>query len=239
MKARTSNTSPIAAEAASAGKDAPDRPRRRGASPRTLLALALGLSLPCVADAAQAATQRVDVMTHRSQGDVTVANAGGARLVRSPEGIFVSLVATDLKPDHAYTMWVVAINAPENCSEAPCPSTDVMQNTDLVQADLGYGDGAVAGDDGTARFAAFQPTGAMLHSWFGRGLTDTAAEIHLVIRDHGPLASGREAAMLGTFREGCNAESVADTLPDTARGNGEPGAYTCANVQAAIFQPVE
>ncbi len=238
MNSTRTETRQLATKAPTTSKATRGRQPRR-ASPRTLLAVALGLSLPCVADAAQAETQRTDVMTHRSQGDVTLANPSGARLARSPEGVFVTLVAKDLKPGHAYTMWVVAINAPENCSDAPCPSTDVMQNTDVVQADLGFGDGAVAGKDGRVRFAAFQPMGAMPHSWFGRGLTDTAAEIHLVVRDHGPLVPGREAAMLGTFREGCNAESVADTLPATARGDGVPGSYKCANVQAAIFQPVE
>ncbi len=211
--------------------------RRRHALRRSLMAaVALALGLP---GASAAQMQHVDVMTHASQGDVKVANAGGARLIRSTDGIFVNLEAQNLRRNHAYTMWIVAINAPQNCSQQPCPASDVMQNTDVVQADLGYGDGAVAGDDGTARFAAFQPTGAMPHSWFGRGLMDTAAEIHVVIRDHGPLIQGREADMLGTFREGCNAESVAETLPATAQGDGTPGAYTCANVQAAIFMPAE
>lgn len=183
--------------------------------------------------------QHVNVMTHPSQGEVTLVNEGGARLIRSADGIFVNIEAEQLQPNHVYTMWVVAINAPHNCSQEPCPGSDVLQNADLVEADLGYGDGAIADGDGRARFAAFQPTGAMPHSWFGRGLTNMAGEIHLVIRDHGPLIRGREAKMLGTFRDGCNAESVPETLPDTARGNGMRGAYKCANIQAAIFMPAE
>ncbi|MCR9137715.1 MAG: hypothetical protein NXI27_17085 [Alphaproteobacteria bacterium] len=210
--------------------------RRRVARRSMIAAVTLGLGSIC-AEAAQ--MQHVDVMTHASQGEVKLVKEGGARLVRSADGIFVNLEAEQLKPNHAYTMWVVAINAPNRCSADPCPGSDVMQKADHVEADLGYGDGAVAGDDGKARFAAFQPAGAMPHSWFGRGLTNLAGEIHLVIRDHGPLVEGREADMLATFREGCNAESVPDTLPGTARGNGHEGDYPCANIQAAIFEPLE
>ncbi len=221
---------------------APTRPWRRRIARRSMAAaVALGLGSVC----AQAAPmqhvpmQHVNVMTHASQGEVKLVKEGGAQLIRSPEGIFVNLQAERLQPNHVYTMWVVAINAPQNCSRQPCPAADVLQNSDHVESDLGYGDGAVADHDGKARFAAFQAVGTMPHSWFERGLTNMAGEIHLVIRDHGPLVPGREATMLGTFRDGCNAESVPDTLPGTARGNGKPGAYQCANVQAAIFTPIE
>ena len=222
------------------GDGLPRRHGRRMVARRPLLltlALCLGVAYAAEAAGPRTQTQNVDVMTHSSQGDVRVVNVGGARMIRSDDGVFVNLEARDLQPNHAYTMWVVAINAPQHCSEAPCQSSDVMKNTDQVKADLGYGDGAVAGMDGKARFAAFQPTGAMAHSWFGRGLMTPDAEIHLVIRDHGPLVQGREAAMLSTFRDGCNAESVADTLPQTAQSNGRPGTYKCANVQAAVFKP--
>lgn len=220
------------------GDGLPRRHGRRMVARRTLLlTLSLCLGAAYVAEAAGTRMQHVDVMTHSSQGDVELVNAGGAKLMRSADGIFVNLEARNLQPNHAYTMWVVAINAPQHCSQEPCQSSDVMKNTDKVEADLGYGDGAVAGADGKARFAAFQATGAMQHSWFGRGLTTPEAEIHLVIRDHGPIVKGREAAMLGTFRDGCNAESVAETLPQTAQANGEPGGYKCANVQAAVFKP--
>lgn len=216
---------------------APKMPWHRRVARRSMVvAVTLGLGSIC-AEAAQ--MQHVDVMTHSSQGEVKRVTEGGARLVRSTDGIFVNLEAEQLKPNHVYTMWVVAINAPQNCSADPCPGSDVMQNAEHVEADLGYGDGAIAGDDGRARFAAFQPAGAMPHSWFGRGLTNLAGEIHLVIRDHGPLVMGREAAMLATFRDGCNDKSVPETLPGTARGNGVAGDYACANIQAAIFAPVE
>ncbi len=211
----------------------------RAATAALVLATALSVGLPPVAAAGQTHAQRADVQTHASQGEVRVVSKDGARLLRTGEGIHVNLDAKGLEAGHAYTMWIVAINAPWNCADAPCPSSDVMQNTDAVEADLGYGDGAIADDEGNARFAAFQPKGAMPASWHGRGLTDIAAEIHLVIRDHGPLIAGREAAMLGTFRDACNAKSVPDTLPDTARGDGEPGPYACANVQAAVFAPAD
>lgn len=216
---------------------APKMPWHRRLARRSMVAVvSLGLGSIC-AEAAQ--LQHVDVMTHASQGDVKRVSEGGARMVRSADGIFVNVEAEQLKPNHAYTMWVVAINAPQNCGNDPCSSADVLQRSDYVESDLGYGDGAIAGKDGKARFAAFQPAGAMPHSWFGRGLTNLAGEIHLVIRDHGPLVEGREAEMLTTFRDGCNDKSVPETLPGTARGNGMPGDYTCANIQAAIFMPLE
>lgn len=212
---------------------------RRTASRPILAAAMLSLAASTVASTALSAPQRADVITHPSQGEVTVSNANGARLAWSGDSVFVALDAKDLAPNHAYTMWVVAINAPENCTSVPCSEEDVMEHAEVVKADIGYGSGAVAGSDGTASFAAFQPVGLMPHSWFGRGLTNTAAEIHLVIRDHGPLVRGQEAEMLGTFRAGCDAESVPETLPAAAQSDGQPGGYHCVDVQAAVFPVVE
>ncbi len=193
--------------------------------------------LPTAAGANSTTVERAAVRTHPSQGEVVGVDGANARLVRSSEGIFVDVVTSGLIPENVYTAWIVAINAPERCENAPCTSDDVMKLTDIVQSDLGFGDGKVAGPNGRARFTAFQPIGEMNRSWFGRGLQDLDAEVHVVLRDHGPLQPGIEADMLSTFRAGCSDASVPKTLPMTVRSDGPSGSYACANVQAAIFAP--
>ena len=176
------------------------------------------------------------VNTHRSQGDVTTVSGATARLQKNEAGIFVSLDTMSLKPQHIYTMWMAVVNAPGACESAPCSVKDVLKRTDIVQADVGYAGGAFADADGKLKLSHFQANGALSHSWFGRGLTDNAAaEVHLIVQDHGPVIPGREAEMLGNYRGGCTDASIPGPMPDSARAMGNVGPYTCAMVQDVIF----
>lgn len=189
------------------------------------------------AEAMDLKLQHSVVQTHRSQGEVKQVHGGVATLVRSEDGVFVNVETNQLTPGHAYTMWIVAINDSHQCSASPCPSEDVLGKPDLVKADLGFADGAIADQQGRAQFAAFQPVGKLAKAWFGTGLVHPKAEIHLVLRDHGPLQLGLERPMLTSFRAGCSAESVPETLPETARNDGYQGYYDCFNLQTVIFLP--
>jgi len=181
---------------------------------------------------------RAVVETHPSQGDVREIAGSEARRIATEDGVFVSLDTRELTPGHAYTMWFVAVNAPDKCESTPCKPADVLKRSEIVQSDVGYADGLIAGADGTGQFAAFQPAGALPHAWLGTGLTDPAgAEVHLVIHDHGPLIDGREAAMIGTYRDGCTDESIPAAVPDAARADGQPGPNACRLVQDVIFGP--
>lgn len=176
------------------------------------------------------------VETHPSQGDIRDIPGSEAVLLTTAKGVFASLQTSELTPGNAYTLWFVAINNPTACDNSPCKGSDVLGMPDKVESDVGFGDGLIAGPDGTGTFVTHRPIGEIPQAWIGTGLTrPETAEIHLVVHDHGPLIQGREAEMIGTFRGGCAEESLSDMAPDTARADGQPGPNTCALVQDVIF----
>lgn len=135
-----------------------------------------------------------------------------AWMARSEYGVNVRLQTSALTPGHAYTLWVVPFNNPENCIVADaCVLADVLANDPAVAVDLINGTGLVVGGSGTATFAARVKVGDL--GIRGIGLLDAlGSEIHLVVRDHGPKLPG--SAQLGEFGGGCDV-------------------YPCANVQLA------
>jgi len=156
-------------------------------------------------------------------------NANGAAFV---------LHGVQLNPGHVYTVWFVAINAPENCATSPCTApADVLSNTDGVLANITYGAGHVVGESGQATFAGFIPAGDMPDGWFDNDFSNPlGAEIHLVLNDHGPKIPELVWNMLHTYRGGCTDESLPPPFPETAIADGIPGPNTCRLYQAAIFQ---
>jgi hypothetical protein len=182
--------------------------------------------------------EEVEVRTHRSQGEMKTIDGAKARLLRTAEGIFVNLETKRLTPGHAYTLLLAVINNRAACEATPCEPADVLKRTAETQADIGYADGMIAGEDGTARFASFQPAGELGGAWFGNGLKHPeGAEIHLLVNDHGRFLPELGATMVTTYRGGCADESVPAAFPDTAKADGEPGPNTCRLLQAAIFVP--
>lgn len=180
------------------------------------------------------------VETHPSQGDVREIDGSKASLLTTSEGVVASVETTGLTPGNAYTLWFVAINNPGACENKPCKGSDVLGNSAAVESDVGYGDGVIAGPDGTATFTTHRRKGAIPQAWIGTGLTKPeTAEIHLVIHDHGPLIAGREAEMIGTFRGACQEDSLSKMAPATARADGEPGPNACKLVQDVIFVQAE
>lgn len=157
-----------------------------------------------------------------------------ARLVTTEDTVFVAMDTRELKPNHAYTMWFVPINAPEACENSPCNASDVIGNREATRSDVSFGDGAVADDSGMASFAAHRTSGELPGAWFGAGLQEPAkAEIHLVIRDHGPASELEDVIdAISTHNGGC----TVDSAPDFENAKlGAVGDYKCHNVQDAIF----
>ena len=180
------------------------------------------------------------VMTHPSQGAETVVQNATAKMVAVDGGVFVSFDTQDLAPGHAHTLWFVAISNPSACASVPCTGKDVLLNSDAVKSDAGFAGGVIAAKDGSASFAHFQPQGALVNGWFGAGLNDVStSEIHLVVKDHGPLIEGRVADMLSTFRDACRTDSIPAAFPEIAFADGEEGPNTCALVQHTAFLPIK
>lgn len=195
----------------------------------------LGSPRPIAAQSPQQTT--TVVMTHPSQGDVVEIAGSNASLTSTPEGASMTVKTSHLSPGHAVTAWWVAINRPENCATAPCTSKDVLNNTDVVKAEVTYAGGQIIGENGEASFSWQLPAGEAPNPWFGHGFTNPlGAEVHIVLNDHGPVIPEIRENMLSTYRGGCTDESLPAAFPATAKADGQPGPNTCRLFQVVIFQ---
>lgn len=161
-------------------------------------------------------------------------------LVSSKDGIAGQFTTRNLKPGHIYTMWVAIMNKPENCelkTADHCTSADVIKRAEMVDSDVTYGDGMVAGPDGTATFRTFVSAGKLGYSWLGNALKDpTGAEIHFALHDHGPVIADDLVDMMTTARAGCTDDSLPAGWPDSARASGAAGPNKCQMAQFAILK---
>lgn len=158
---------------------------------------------------------------------------GSSRLTRNDHGVSVELSTTGLEPGHAVTMWLVIFNKPENCSDAACGADDVAPGTPVMVDVLNAG-GSLVGGSGKATVAYHQRVGPGRYSVFNLrgfaspGLMDArTAEIHLVVRSHGPAIPGLAHEMTHTFAGGCSG------LPAVL---GTPGPNVCADLQFAVHK---
>lgn len=173
--------------------------------------------------------------------------AGGVSLLmRDGDGISSKINATHLMPGAAYTYWWVVFNHPQNCS-APCGEDDIFINGDPMQGlnvhqinDVGIsvlgGNGEIANRGGRATFTGvlmegdagdldvvIGPGGIFDFPWL---LEDAmTAEVHIVIRNHGPALSGDALeGQLTTFAANCI-------------GLDPAGTFECRDEQFAIHMP--
>ncbi|MDT8449370.1 MAG: hypothetical protein RQ847_04275 [Wenzhouxiangellaceae bacterium] len=159
-------------------------------------------------------------------------------LTRNPLGVSFLLNTSDLEPDHAYTVWWVIFNAPQLCTgeAGSCTEDDLFNNPD-VNASVVHATGAVSDFTGRARFSGrlFANGSAAGEVLFGPALVNPDAEIHLVVRSHGPvgplLDEGLLEEALSTFGGGCIVrDEEGDVIPGT-------GPNECADVQFAMHRP--
>lgn len=136
-----------------------------------------------------------------------------ARLSRGKNGVNAWLGTNGLSSGHAYTLWVVVFNHPDECIVPnECRLADAIADDPAVGVDLINGGAHVVGGSGEATFAGRVKVGDA--GIRGVGLLDPfEPEIHLVVRDHGPKLPG--SAQLKEFGGGCDV-------------------YACANVQDAL-----
>jgi hypothetical protein len=150
---------------------------------------------------------------------------GAATLVRSSRSLEMRVAASNLNPNAAYTVWWVVFNNPAACI-AGCNAANLKNAA--ARASVFYAAGFVTGDDGTANVTAHVDAGAL-----PMGLEVTpdgtvagldrdngfGAEVHLVVRWHGPVINGMAREQIGAFNGGCPAGG-------------------CKNQQAAVFPPM-
>lgn len=197
---------------------------------RTMVAFALGtLMLPGAASAADASAQSSRSDVRRMITDELVEGAW-ATLTRKDAGAAAILHTGGLDPGSAYTLWWVVFNHPDRClgrhAGLRCGPTDLF-NPD-VDASLLWAAGAVAGSTGEATFESRLAGGDNAGAFVMPGMQDPSpgltqphtAEIHLVVRNHGPARQEHLEEQTTTMNGGCDV--------------GQPN-FPCKDEQYAAF----
>lgn len=226
-------------------------PVRTRTTARTLLAslVALGLAVglaPAAAGSGPPAQETSDVLGFADGQPVEGATA---RLVRGADTLATRTDTRGLDHGHVVTLWWVVFNHPEHCEHGEagmaCGEGDLFAGPagpTGVEPSCVFADGAVVGGNGHARFADRLAVGEARDSCIDffvdlvddlkgadYGLTNPAgAEVHLVVRSHGPRIPGEVDEQRSTFDGGCEA-----FLAPGATHQLEP--RECSDLQFALF----
>jgi hypothetical protein len=170
--------------------------------------------------------------------------AGGkSTLTRADDSVSARVNAHNLMPGAAYTYWYVIFNMPENCSDGVCGEDDIFlpdgaPNTaqiDTVKISALGGNGAIANGGGHAVLTGtvFEGSPSGLDVLIGPGglipgyllMDSEGAEIHIVVRNHGPALDGGDLFdQLNTFTGNCI-------------GLDPDGTFECVDEQFAMHFP--
>lgn len=184
---------------------------------RILIALALvGLLSVVLVSRAGAATQTTSDVTLMGNPKAVV---GSSTLTRTGSGIALDLHTTGLQAGHAVTVWWMVFNHPQACVSGA--TTDDPGDPRCGMADMSnpaaglsvlYAAGHVIDEDGVADFGAYLQEGDTDGALEGMalGLLDAAAaDVHLVVRDHGPADPQMVVEQIHTFGA-CNPPTPPD-----------------------------
>jgi len=168
---------------------------------------------------------------------------GKSILHRKKDRISVNFQTTDLTPGYAYTLWWVIWNNPGNCAvPGACIDTDFGDAED-VGVDVLYATGLVASNGGIGNFSASlnvdDYSESINVSTFGLpfigGLHSGktfGAEVHLVIRSHGPAIPGMVDEQIGSYEGGCDNPFEFPPFTEIPDEVGE-----CGDIEFAIHSP--
>jgi hypothetical protein len=209
---------------------------------RNVLAAAVVATLMSCMPTAWAGSMEAMTTVHRFADKAQVKGAE-ATLMRSNSGVRMNLSTSELPPTEAVTVWWVVFNQPQNCSDQKCGENDVfnlgadekpilksdgsaplnMAAIDAAKISILRADGHVIDRSGDARYSAGLVKGDISEAVVGPGLLDPIfAEIHLVVRSHGPSQAGKLDDMLYSINGGC-----ADKFPNPP----------CTDLQYVVFMP--
>jgi len=171
-------------------------------------------------------------------GEVT----GESTLHRSKNGITVNYKTTGLEPGYAYTIWWVIWNNPEYC-EIPgeCADSDFAL-ADKVGVEVLYAGGHVVGNSGKGNFSGHlgvDDDSESINALFGLppagGLLSGntfSAEVHLVLRSHGPAIPGLVNEQINSYEGGCTDPFAFAPFTEIPDAIGE-----CGDIEFAIHPP--
>lgn len=184
----------------------------------------LALSAPALARPTTAETTEVRHLTNSSP-----VPDSSSSLTRYAVGVNMTLRTSGLPPGDATTAWWVVFNHPELCTHgvpglARCGPGDlqIQGGEAAIGSSVLYATGHIVGGTGVASYASHLSVGQTAGALFGPGLTDPlGAEVHLVVRSHGPVVPQLVYDQTHTFGGGC--------------GNAPPGTgpNTCTDLQFA------
>jgi hypothetical protein len=136
-------------------------------------------------------------------------------LRKKGKGVAMAL-KTNMIPDHAATIWWIIWNSPENCKDDPCGS---KSDADFNNAGTGpggtalsmmYAAGNIIRRSGVGTFHGYLKEGVIQGSINDQVGVDPLplldakkAEIHLVVRSHGPRIPGMEDVQTSSYDGGC------------------------------------
>lgn len=212
--------------------------RTRIIATAAIIAMAAAVPVTSVDAGAERFEASVNWHPQQAPANTGVVDGASASIVRNSTGISYGLQARELTPGHAYTLWLVVVDQPDQCATSPCTAPDILTN-EATASQVTYAAGHVAGASGHGAFAGHVSEGAV-DGWLeDRALTDPAgAEVHLIINDHGPMIPSLVSNMISTYRGGCSDDSpFPGIFPASALADGEPGPNTCRLFQSAIFVP--
>lgn len=166
------------------------------------------------AGTAQSASAQRSVVPMAVFGGGPVIPGSSSLLVRNDSGATMTIHTSALAPG-AYTAWWAVFNNPGACV-GPCDLPDLLGNP-AVQPSLLFGSGHVIGTSGIGNFGSWLGKGDTSGARFGPGLLyPRTAEIHVVVRSHGPAIPELLSEQLHSFNGGC---------PPNACSNVQAGAH--------------
>lgn len=191
--------------------------------PKTLLAgwLTLALiALMFVANSVLAAgAQHTESGVYRFGAGTLVAGAE-ASITTNNGGANFTLHTSELTPGDAVTVWWIIFNNPEYCDHgtgvpngALCGGLDlsVRGGDPLIESSVLYAAGHVIGGSGSGNYGGHLSVGDNSGANFGPGLLNPqGAEIHMVVRTHGPAIPGQIPEQIHTFNGACDVNACAD-----------------------------
>jgi hypothetical protein len=168
------------------------------------------LAMLAVATAAQAAPAERSVSDVWRFSNGAAVEGASSQLVRTDDGVSVSLRTRGLPGGDAVTVWWVIFNHPEKCTAgmAPlrCGEADLFNPA--VAASVQNAGGHVVGGSGNYALGPHLAEGDTSECAFGAflcaGLIDAQeADIHLVVRSHGPALAEFLPGQISSFGVGC------------------------------------
>jgi len=136
---------------------------------------------------------------------------GTATLLRTNNKISMTFHANNLTPGNAYSVWWVIWNKPENCAIPNACDVGDFGITQTVEVDAMFAAGHVVGNSGVGNFAGSlnedDDSGSINHLFNEPpfALEDArTAEVHLLLRDHGPAIPGEVNEQISSYSGGCD-----------------------------------